>query len=195
MKLESSDQYLRFPERAVSRDPQQTQSLQTAQAAVQKPASGSCFDTDEIMESGSKPQEAERGAWSHASKCCWTNPISSLTGVLRMTFTVLTAADQNNTYLFMHTSRNHMWATEVYIPGKKQTDVTPASWHWVSGQCAIIWESQGVTEVCSFHIICRIVWEEWAQKDKTLTGEYQIASFVTQTFFSCWHRINLDRTI
>lgn len=49
-----------------------------------------------------------RGAWSHASKCCWTNPISSLTGVLLMTFTILTVADQNNAYLFMYASRNHM---------------------------------------------------------------------------------------
>lgn len=44
-----------------------------------------------------------------------------------MTFTILTAADQNNTYLFMHASRNHMQAKEVYIPGKIQTDITQAS--------------------------------------------------------------------
>lgn len=61
----------------------------------------------------------KRGAWSYASKCCWTNPISSLTGVVHMTFTILTVADQNKAYLFMHTSRNHMWVTDVYIPGKK----------------------------------------------------------------------------
>ena len=86
------------------------------------------------------------GAWSHASKCCWTNPISSLTGVLLMTFTILTAADQNNTYLFMHASRNHVCSKEVYIPGKKKTDISQALWHWVSGQCAIIWELRTVTE-------------------------------------------------
>lgn len=63
------------------------------------------------------------GAWSHASKCCWTNPISSLTGFLLMTFPILTAADQNNTYLFMHASRNHMWETEVHSR-KRQTDIT-----------------------------------------------------------------------
>ncbi len=69
------------------------------------------------------------GAWSHASKCCWTNPISSFAGVLLMTFTMLTAADQNNTYLFMHASRNHMWAKEVYIPGKNR--------HTSPGDCDI----------------------------------------------------------
>lgn len=66
------------------------------------------------------PKRKRGGAWSHASKCCWTNPISSLTGVLLMTFTILTGADQNNTYLFMHASRNHMWAKEAYIPGKNR---------------------------------------------------------------------------
>lgn len=36
-----------------------------------------------------------------------------------MTFTILTAADQNNTYLFMHDSRKHVCSEQVYIPGKK----------------------------------------------------------------------------
>lgn len=61
------------------------------------------------------------GAWSHASKCCWTNPISSLAGFLPVTFPILTAADQNNTYLFMHASRNHMWETKVHSR-KRRTD-------------------------------------------------------------------------
>ena len=98
--------------------------------------------------------ERRKGAWSHASKCCRTNPISSLTGVLLMTFTILTAADQNITYLFMHASRNHMLATEVYVPGKKtinkktkkQTDISQSLWHWASGQSAIIWELHTVTQ-------------------------------------------------
>lgn len=50
-----------------------------------------------------------QAAYSHASKCCGTNSISSRTRVL-----LLTAAGQNNAYLFMHTSRKHMWVTEVY---------------------------------------------------------------------------------
>lgn len=48
-------------------------------------------------------------------------PFPPLSGLLCLTFSVLTAADQNNTYLFMHASRNHMWAKKVYISWKKKT--------------------------------------------------------------------------
>jgi len=100
----------------VSREPQKTHSLQTAEGCQAELCI--CFEAEEMMENGSKPQE-NRITWSHASKCSWRNPISSFTAVLLLTFTTLTVADENNTYLCMHISRNQTGATEVYIPGKK----------------------------------------------------------------------------
>lgn len=68
------------------------------------------LDTDEIKESGSKPQEEERvcGVMHLSAIERMDNPIFSHTVFLLETFTILTAADQNNTYLFMYASRNHM---------------------------------------------------------------------------------------
>lgn len=65
-------------------------------------------------------QQTPRGgaaACSHASKCCWIPPCWHSP--------ILTAADQNNTHLFMHASRNHMWKKEAHSRKKKrQTGIT-----------------------------------------------------------------------
>lgn len=78
-------------------------------------------DADEIMVSGSKPQEEGAGLLRRAFQRRWTSPISSLTRVIPMTFTAMTAADQNNTYLFMLASRNHTRAKEAYSRKNRQT--------------------------------------------------------------------------
>lgn len=79
------------------------------------------LDIDEIMESGSKPQEEERLPRVMQLSAGGRTSFPPSPEASPVTFTTLTAADQNNTYLFMRPSRNHMWAKQAYSRKSRQT--------------------------------------------------------------------------
>lgn len=74
------------------------------------------LDMGEIIESGSKPQEVE--------PVPGVMHLSAVGSPPRWHSPILTATDQNNTHLFMHASRNHMWKKEAHSRKlkKKKTD-------------------------------------------------------------------------
>lgn len=140
------------------------------------------------MASGSKPQEEGTGLPSRARQRRWTSPMSSLSGVMPVTFTAVTAADQNNTYyscMFPGITQE----PRKSVPGK--TDRL----HPVSGTSSF-WIMRIHRSAAHRNQILLVSYnmsdgfkKKRSQKDTTLMHDYHISILSPQTWFSPGHWI------
>lgn len=120
------------------------------------------------------PKREARDYWG-AFQHRWTR-------VLPVTFIAVTAADQNNTYLFMHASRNDQ-ELKKRIPGKRDrlhpVSVTLSFW--------VMRIHPAVTKSSSFHTIWRMVLKK---KEPRKTQHWHMN--ITFQYYPLKHNLVLD---